>query len=1077
MPLVQAKGAASARGVGQFARQAPAANYIEDVFSTTLYTQNTSGVRIPLVTGVGSVASSAWQANSILVTSSLYLSSCAVDASGNYYQAAANQNDGCFVAKYSATGATLWLVKIRIDAGATGSTKVIYPVSIKVAASGNIYIAGRRPASACLIKLNSSGVTQWTRELGASISGDQIALALDASENSHVVYTSGALQGQYARFNSSGTQDTGVSKVFYTATQTFAQGVDVDSSGNVYVCGNYYDTTYYYAFIIKFNSSMVSQWARVLTRLVAGGNGFNSVSVDGSGNVYVAGNFRSASSTSVAGIAKYSGVGTLQWQKQINPASGSISNVLSKTDQGGNTCLVGYNNSNWLISKIDTSGALSWNSDMIAAGAANNGYPTDVAVDGAGGLFVAGEASEDLVLQNRSKPRVLKISADGTSNGVTVFGALTSASYSISNGSWSEITPSFTVSSGSSFSAVTTYLSAADSVATTFYSIPLSTATDAMVWSKSRSALGNNLVARSTATALITNSSSAESASTKFKALTSNGVLIESDYTTDTNVLWTFRKQAKFFDVVTWTGDGTTGRRVSHSLGSTPGCIIIKRTNAVADWWVWHRSNSYVLGTAASFFCVLSSNTTTATGSGYSELIYFPSAPDASTFSVVSGDGGSNATGGTFVAYVFAHDAGGFGAAGTDNVISCGSYTGNGSASGPSISLGWEPQWLMIKNVSASGSWRIIDNMRGMPVGSADATLQANASSAESALEYLSPTATGFQITSTNSEVNTNAATYIYVAIRRGPMRTPTSGTSVFSPSTYTLPSAPLTVTTGFPIDLSLSASTNTTAAKTFILTLTQTGFATNQASTEFSLSNLLFNNTGLVDSGWWATGFSSPVYWNFRRAPNFFDVVCYSGTGSTLTINHNLQVAPEMAIVKRRNSASYSWVYHSSFLPLSNSYAISLYSNQERFTSTPAQWISALSTNQLTLSGSSSDTNAAGGTYMASLFASCPGVSKVGSYTGTGVGVAQTINCGFTTGARFVLIKRSVGGNGDWYVYDSARGISASNDPFIFLNTTAAQNTSTDYISPQSSGFGLTATAPSDLNASGSTYIFLAIA
>ena len=100
--------------------------------------------------------------------------------------------------------------------------------------------------------------------------------------------------------------------------------------------------------------------------------------------------------------------------------------------------------------------------------------------------------------------------------------------------------------------------------------------------------------------------------------------------------------------------------------------------------------------------------------------------------------------------------------------------------------------------------------------------------------------------------------------------------------------------------------------------------------------------------------------------------------------------------------------------------------------------------------------------------------MSKVGSYTGTGT--TQTINCGFTTGARFVLIKRT-DSTGDWYVWDSARGIVAGNDPYIALNTTAAEVTGTDYVDTDNSGFQLSSTAPAALNANGGTYIFLAIA
>ena len=73
-------------------------------------------------------------------------------------------------------------------------------------------------------------------------------------------------------------------------------------------------------------------------------------------------------------------------------------------------------------------------------------------------------------------------------------------------------------------------------------------------------------------------------------------------------------------------------------------------------------------------------------------------------------------------------------------------------------------------------------------------------------------------------------------------------------------------------------------------------------------------------------------------------------------------------------------------------------------------------------------------------------------------------------------MIKRS-DSTGDWYVWDSVRGITAGNDPYLLLNSTAAEVTNTDYVDPLSSGFTVTSSAPAALNASGGTYIFLAIA
>jgi hypothetical protein len=100
--------------------------------------------------------------------------------------------------------------------------------------------------------------------------------------------------------------------------------------------------------------------------------------------------------------------------------------------------------------------------------------------------------------------------------------------------------------------------------------------------------------------------------------------------------------------------------------------------------------------------------------------------------------------------------------------------------------------------------------------------------------------------------------------------------------------------------------------------------------------------------------------------------------------------------------------------------------------------------------------------------------VSKVGSYTGNGT--SQTIDCGFTSGARFILIKRT-DSTGDWYVWDSARGIVAGNDPHLSLNTTAAEVTTDDSVDAESSGFIVNQDAGTNVNVDTASYIFLAIA
>jgi hypothetical protein len=125
---------------------------------------------------------------------------------------------------------------------------------------------------------------------------------------------------------------------------------------------------------------------------------------------------------------------------------------------------------------------------------------------------------------------------------------------------------------------------------------------------------------------------------------------------------------------------------------------------------------------------------------------------------------------------------------------------------------------------------------------------------------------------------------------------------------------------------------------------------------------------------------------------------------------------------------------------------------------------------------GSNSRINTSGSNYIAYLFASLNGISKVGSYTGNGT--SQTIDCGFTSGARFILIKRT-NTTGSWSVFNTERGIVAGNDPKMKINSTQGEDSSSDYIDPDNSGFivNYIADDDEDTNVDGDEYIFYAIA
>jgi hypothetical protein len=527
---------------------------------------------------------------------------------------------------------------------------------------------------------------------------------------------------------------------------------------------------------------------------------------------------------------------------------------------------------------------------------------------------------------------------------------------------------------------------------------------------------------------------------------------------------WTFRKAEKFFDVVTYTGTGVA-RTIAHNLGSVPACMIIKRTDlGSSNWFVYHSG----IATPEGYEILLNSTANADTNSN----VWNNTAPTDSVFSIGAGPSpyAWNASGGSYVAYLFASDAGGFGDDGDENIIKCGSYTGNGSTNGPVVDVGFEPQWLLIKRTSSTENWPIYDNMRGMAVGGTDTILLANGSDSESAYAGQNDfdlTATGFKLVNNSGRVNESGNNYIYIAIRR-PMKTPESGTEVFAVDTGSASSTTPTFDSGFPVDWAFFAQVSGAANRAAgTRLLGSTNLLLNTTNAESGNSNLTFDSM----SGWAKNYESSNYSWMFKRATGFFDVVAYTGTGvAGREIAHNLGSAPAVIIVKSRDNAVGWAVYHSS---LGATKYLTLNLTDEANTN-PNYWNDTEPTSTNFTVAGTFPTNRSGYNYVAYLFATLAGVSKVGSYTGTGADL--NVDCGFSAGARFILIKRT-DSTGDWYVWDSARGIVAGNDPYLLLNSTAAQVTSTDYIDPLSSGFTVTSSAPAALNASGGSYIFLAIA
>jgi len=389
-------------------------------------------------------------------------------------------------------------------------------------------------------------------------------------------------------------------------------------------------------------------------------------------------------------------------------------------------------------------------------------------------------------------------------------------------------------------------------------------------------------------------------------------------------------------------------------------------------------------------------------------------------------------------------------------VIKCGSYIGNGSSDGPDVYLGWEPQWLMVKSsLQATEQWHIIDNLRGMNAsGINEIHMEASTMNGDLSATLFNPHSRGFKVATADSKMNNNNGVYIYYAIRRpdGLVGKPVeAGTEVFAmdgsgDGDSIIPN----FESGFPVDFALNRTP--ASAQSFYISSRVTGPEYGMLDNQ---NPMTWNAQYDWDSniGWGSGTFmdSSKMSWMWKRHAGF-DVVNYVGTGSNMYIPHNLGRVPEMMWVQARTqSGNYKSIYHKGLNNGTNpqNYRINLFdSNGQTSTSF---WNSTAPTADWFCVGNSY-TMGNNEKYIMMLFASIPGISKCGYYTGDGSN--PTITTGFSP--RFLLIKRT-NTSGDWMTFDTVRGFSQGSgaaDCYLKLNSNDAQNCNDDWGYPTSDGF-----------------------
>lgn len=554
---------------------------------------------------------------------------------------------------------------------------------------------------------------------------------------------------------------------------------------------------------------------------------------------------------------------------------------------------------------------------------------------------------------------------------------------------------------------------------------------------------------------------------TGFNAITSSAIEIGTLAKNNTNAAnyidYLFRKAAGFIDIVTYSGNGTD-MVINHNLGIKPGMIWSKRTDGTGAWCVWHKGNG-----AGTECRGLSTNTSSAANnSAYtgtsSELTF-------STTDVKGWNGTaltSSSTVGNWISYLFADNQS------MDDNIQCGMYTGNGSVSGPVINLGWEPQFLLVKNVNGANPWIVVDTMRSLSFYDNQERVQLQSTAAGGSVKYFELRSNGFQLISTNAEVNKNANNYIYMAIRHS-TKPPVTGDEVFQSLTYTGTGSATTIASGILTDLVVSRP-RTSLTATFkwwdrfrgINRNIDSSVASAQVTTANTVTGWDINTGFKVGTNIPNTNVSQLTYC-FKRAAGFLDVVGFTGNGANQTVAHGLKQLPDWVFLKSV-SASGSW-----YIQYPNADVTNQLTFDANGSYVPTVSAYESNANNLILSAAGVNANQNGIDYIAYLFGTVWGISKSGRYIGDG-GSNNVINCSFSNGARFIIIKR-LDSAGAWYVWDSVRGITSANDPYLLLNAAGTEVTTNDSIIPDASGFSVKQNGTTNLNVSGGVYAYLAIA